>query len=695
MINSKRIYQIEKKVLNYFTLLLNQLRRILSFQFWNYPLYGVCLFFVLWVSYSMGNITLREGQVVLRDIVASKTIEIVDVKATEELKNNLLTTIVPMYKIDEGFVRDLKKEYATFFQELETIRTGSMTSVPFEVKEEFCRKWKITPGVFEWFITSPQEKYDSLKNVFLTTMDNNLTQPIREGKLEETILEIYAGFERMNLDIEEIRVLNLLISRFLKSNAIIDVAQTEQQRNEIIKNIEPVKRLIQKGQILVRKGTIATRSDLESLRALGLVSDKYEFYLLFALAVVIAFTLVFEFFYIKKYAPEVYQKNSLLLIRILTAMGIIALNALSLRFSWYFVLLSAIPFVLYTLLGRNLALCESLIIFPLLMWGERADFMRSFYIFLNLFLPLFLLDKTIKRRDLVKTGFWMALVNVMMSFIFGLQDGNSPLVLLSNSMYGFGGAIVASVAALGGISLFETSFHLSSDFRLLELVNPTHPLLKRLMMEAPGTYSHSLMMANLAETAAETIGANPLLARAGAYYHDIGKIKRPYFFIENQIGENIHNRLSPYLSTLVIQNHVKDGLEIAREYRLPDELQDIIQRHHGTTVLRYFYDKALKQKKDEVTEFEFRYAGPRPQTREEVLIFLADSVEAAIRGANHLTSNRVEAIVNGIFQNYLRDNQLDDTPLTMRDIRKISDTFVMILSGMLHARVSYPENESE
>ena len=240
--------------------------------------------------------------------------------------------------------------------------------------------------------------------------------------------------------------------------------------------------------------------------------------------------------------------------------------------------------------------------------------------------------------------------------------------------------------------MFETTFHVATDFRLLELVNPTHPLLKRLMMEAPGTYSHSLMMANLAEAAADAIGANPLLARAGAYYHDIGKIKRPYFFIENQMSENIHNRLSPHLSTLVIQNHLKDGLEIARKYHLPVEIQNIIQSHHGNTVMRYFYDKAIKQKKDDVTDTEFRYPGPLPKTQEEVLIFLADSVEAAIRSANNLNSSRLEAIVNGIVQNYLKDGQLDDSPLTMRDIHKISDAFVMILSGMFHARVPYPEN---
>ena len=693
MKNSKRTFQLKKKVLDFFTSIFIRLRAVLTFQFWNYPLYGLGLFFVLWVSYSMGGVVLSEGQIAPKDIFVRKTIEIVDVKATEERKNALLAELVPIFRIDESFTQELKKEYTTFFQELEAIRnTVTTPSISFERKEEFFREWKITPGVFEWFIETNPEKYERIKEVFFLNMEKNLGQPILEGDVEQKILESYSAYERMNLEVDEIRVLNLLTSRFLKPNARIDITETEKQRELVIKNIEPVKRYIQKGQILVKKGTIVTHTDLESLRALGLVGEQYESYLLVALGILIVFTLVFEYSFIKKFIAEIIQRNSLLLIRILTAIGVIALNALSLRFSWYLILLAAVPFILYTLMGRNLALCESLILFPLLMWGERADFMRSFYIFMNLFLPLFLLDKTIKRRDLVKTGFWIALANILMVIIFGLQEGNAPLEFLVNSVYGFGGAIIASIAALGGISLFETTFHVATDFRLLELVNPTHPLLKRLMMEAPGTYSHSLMMANLAEAAADAIGANPLLARAGAYYHDIGKIKRPYFFIENQMSENIHNRLSPHLSTLVIQNHLKDGLEIARKYHLPVEIQNIIQSHHGNTVMRYFYDKAIKQKKDDVTDTEFRYPGPLPKTQEEVLIFLADSVEAAIRSANNLNSSRLEAIVNGIVQNYLKDGQLDDSPLTMRDIHKISDAFVMILSGMFHARVPYPEN---
>lgn len=289
----------------------------------------------------------------------------------------------------------------------------------------------------------------------------------------------------------------------------------------------------------------------------------------------------------------------------------------------------------------------------------------------------------------------MAFMNMGLSLVFGLQESKELTRVLADAFYGWGGGMGGAVIAMGGITLLESTFHITSEFRLMELLNPTHPLLKRLLMEAPGTYSHSLMVANLAEAAAERIGANPFLVRAGAYYHDIGKIKRPYFFIENQIeGHNIHNRLSPNLSSLIIQSHVKDGVEIAKQHNLPPEIREIIARHHGTTIIRYFYDKALKERKDEVREEEFRYPGPLPHTTEEALIFLADSVEAAVRSTAHPTPSRVDAIVNGILQKYLRDGQLDESPLTMRDMRQIAQAFVVVLNGMIHSRVPYyPEEE--
>jgi len=212
------------------------------------------------------------------------------------------------------------------------------------------------------------------------------------------------------------------------------------------------------------------------------------------------------------------------------------------------------------------------------------------------------------------------------------------------------------------------------------------------LMEAPGTYSHSLMVANLAEAASEEVGANPLLVRVGAYYHDIGKLKRPYFFVENQLaGSNIHDRLSPTLSALVIQKHVKDGLELAIQYKLPLEVREIIRRHHAKSLIRYFYNKALEKEERKVEEIEFRYGGPLPHTKEEVLVFLADSIEAAIHCIDNPSPKRIENMVNGIIENYLRDGQLNESSLTLQELHRVAQKFIVVINGLFHTRVAYPE----
>jgi len=219
--------------------------------------------------------------------------------------------------------------------------------------------------------------------------------------------------------------------------------------------------------------------------------------------------------------------------------------------------------------------------------------------------------------------------------------------------------------------------------------------LRKLLMETPGTYHHSIVVGNLAEAAAEAVRADPLLARVGAFYHDIGKTRRPYFFVENQFaGDNPHNKISPNLSALIIRSHVKDGVDLARAEKLPQPIVEIIQQHHGTSLISFFYRQAVDNGKGmEVPEEEFRYEGPLPQTREAAIILLADSVEAAVRSLSRPVAGRIEGMVRRIIKEKLNDGQLDEAPLTLKDLDKIGDTFVHILSGVFHQRIEYPERE--
>jgi len=233
--------------------------------------------------------------------------------------------------------------------------------------------------------------------------------------------------------------------------------------------------------------------------------------------------------------------------------------------------------------------------------------------------------------------------------------------------------------------------------RLLELSYPGNPLLKRLLTEAPGTYHHSILVGNLAEAAAEAINGDSLLTRVGAYYHDVGKLKRPYFFIENQMNtDNPHDKIAPTLSALILTFHVKDGVELAREYKLPEDIINIIEQHHGSGLCTYFYHKALENGQNEsIAEEEFRYDGPKPQTREAALVMLADSVEAAVRSLQNRTYNRVEGMVHRILKDKLLDGQLDECDLTFKDLDVIASAFIQVLSGIFHARIEYPDLSRE
>ena len=273
------------------------------------------------------------------------------------------------------------------------------------------------------------------------------------------------------------------------------------------------------------------------------------------------------------------------------------------------------------------------------------------------------------------------------------------LLIFQNCIFIFLNGMLSSVIALGLFPVFESWFKIITPYGLAELADHNQPLLKRLQFEAPGTYHHSLMVSNLCEAAAEAIGANPILARVGAFYHDIGKLKRPLFFVENQsyFGiENPHTKLNPRLSKMVITAHPKDGVELAKEYGLPPVIHNFILQHHGEGLASYFYNQAVQEEGIEnVKEEQFRYTGPKPNTKETAILMIADAVESAVRSLKNPTPEEIENIIDKIIIERLNDTQLADSPLTLHDLKVIAATFSRILRGMQHNRIKYQENLDE
>ena len=299
------------------------------------------------------------------------------------------------------------------------------------------------------------------------------------------------------------------------------------------------------------------------------------------------------------------------------------------------------------------------------------------------------------RSQLIEAIFLLAGANIFAITFMGFLRFLPLRDIINQWLFGAINGLVTPILTYGLMPLVESVFDITTDFSLLELSNLNHPLLKKLSVQASGTYHHSIIVGNLAEAAAHAVGANSLLARVGSYYHDIGKIEKSEYFVENQIsGENPHKKLTPRMSALILMNHVKKGLELAEKSRLPSAIREIIAQHHGTTIMSFFYQKAVDVKDtSEASEEDYRYPGPRPQTKEAAIVMLGDVVEAATRTLKNPTHNRLKGIIEDLVDGRFQEGQLNESPLTLRNLERIKESFLTILAGTFHTRVEYPDRE--
>jgi putative nucleotidyltransferase with HDIG domain len=327
------------------------------------------------------------------------------------------------------------------------------------------------------------------------------------------------------------------------------------------------------------------------------------------------------------------------------------------------------------------------------LWGNEFNLMAvSFFVGVVGVISIW---RVRDRRQFLQSVFLLAGAYICVITFMGFLRMVPLRDIVSDWAYGALNGLLSPVIVYGILPVIESIFDVTTDLSLLEFSNLNHPLLKRLSMEASGTYHHSIIVGNMSEAAAQAIGANSLLARVGSYYHDVGKIEKAEYFAENMLsGGNPHEKLNPRMSALILMNHVKKGLELARQYRLPSSIVEIIAQHHGKTLMSFFYQKAVKKNGHEDTsENVYRYTGPRPQSREAAIVMLADAVEAASRSLKEPTHSRLKGVIEDLVNERFREGQLNECPLTLLDLEQIKASFLMILGGTFHMRVEYPEKE--
>lgn len=500
-----------------------------------------------------------------------------------------------------------------------------------------------------------------------------------------------------NLDRELEETLRSVVYSQIEPNLFIDTEKMEENIKEAEKNVQKV--IIKKNQIIVKEGEPVTERQIEILKELGLLNSglnkNYAASFIFV-GVLVGLVLFIQYSYIARENKDIFNDNKLLIlissVNIITLLLTLGINVIS----PYLIPVACGAMLITILIDHRISLIINLLnlVFVAIIVG--FDPIVIVLSILSIVLGSTALKKVQQRNDIIYSAVYITVILGIISLAIGMISSNNLKENFIRTGYTVLSGIISGILAIGLLPFFESIFDVVTNIKLLELSNPNQPLMKKLLMEAPGTYHHSMMVANLAEAAAEAVGGNPVIARVGAYYHDIGKTKRPYFFGENQIGkENPHDKITPNLSTLVILSHTKDGLELAKEHNIPKVIQDIIVQHHGTTLVKYFYYKAKNSPeiKDEVKEEDFRYSGPIPSTKESGILMLSDSVEAAVRSISDPTKGKIEEMVNNIINDKLNSKQLINCDLTLKDIEIIRQSFLKTLDGIYHHRIEYPSEK--
>ena len=670
---------------------------------------------ILFSNFNPKQVWLKPDDVARSNIQSDINAVVIDTKQTELLKEQAASKVQKVYQEDNFALANTEKDINIFFSAVgdalagpEENRTPALQNllVKTNVKKDIFQLQYTPERLAEYLQATSAEDLEKMRQSTITIVRPLMANPITDDTLEGIYQQAFGMISELGYAPEARDVIKIIAINSLRANLIYNESATSKALKEATDAVQPVQKTIKAGEIIVREGDRVTAEQISILEQLGIQRSKsYPVTLAgTALFVLLTFWLVLEF--LRRYYPQIHRNDMMMLLIGLIFILIMAIT----RFitvikigddpelqllTGYLAPVAAASMLVAILLDNRLAYSLTTIMalyVGFLTQGDQLNYVVT--AFVGGSVGIFGVHRLTQMSDLAKSGLRIAIANIVTITTLTLISGEiSPVYFTLSVIMGAANGILSAVLMIGALPYLESGFSLTSMIKLLELSNPNHPLLRRLLLEAPGTYHHSLMVGNLAEASAEAVGANPLLVRVGALFHDVGKIKRPEYFVENQRGfDNPHEKIAPALSTLIITSHVKEGAELAREARLPQAVLDFIEQHHGNSLAKYFYSRALEEDPDgTVNEDNFRYEGPKPQSKEVALVMLADSVEAAVRSLQDPTPQKINQTVRMIIRDKLSEGQLETADLTFKDLDTISMSFCKSLEGMYHKRIEYPE----
>lgn len=667
--------------------------------------FAIILTFILASKYIIFQNLINKDGLSKREIVANKTIEVVDTFKTEQLRKEVAQKVEPvLVPAEDNYIMG---NLVSLINNIRSIRDNvnlsenekrNKINILLDLSDYANKNY-----VINFFISSSDEIYNNVTNEAKNILDSILKEGLSEKVFENNnISKIIFKHSVQNYSKGQIRIVSALIEQVIRPNMIVDELATEIAKKNAANSVSPYIIKFERGDKIVYQGEPVTKVKRDALRKAGYNVLELNFIGLLGIFIYVAISIFIFLYYLytfdKKFAKRSYFSIIGILVIFLTTIGTIIPD----NFSFYYLPVPAITILLAIFTNGRVAMFVSI----LLIMGLGITLQlpsENLVVFTVVSLISAVTISKIKysrRVDLIKSGFEIAICMMTIVGIINLIErcivDISPTVLINDLIACMITGISSGILVLGSIPMLESLFKVITPFGLSELADHNQPVLKRLQFEAPGTFAHSLALSNMAESVAEAIDADPVLTRVGALYHDIGKLKRPLFFIENQTYfgiENPHNKLNPRLSKMVIMAHPRDGIEIAKEYNLPPQIQDFITQHHGETLAAYFYNEAIKEEGAEnVSKEQFRYSGPKPNSKETAIVMITDAVESASRTLKDYTVEEINALIQKIINDRLTDGQLSDSPLTLKDLKTISSTLNRLLRAAHHKRIKYHED---
>lgn len=679
----------------------NNIRRILLFV-------GVFVlsYLLLITAIKPQQYSLEVGDIPRSDIKAPR--DTIDERATKEAEDKALEKVDKQYTQKAEVKKQAEDNVILLFEKLNTIinnqsaQAATSTSVESNVSElKKIEGIALSEDEYKELLNIPKEQLSSLQKDVLNIIDKTYEKNINEKDDESLNIardSAVSLVEKLNLADKLKYVLEELVKGQINPNCFYDEEKTQELIDETRKSVAKV--VIKQNQIIVKEGVPVTQNELDILSDLGMLDDgkntSIYLYVYIVLAMFVGIIMFLQYNYIDRNYSEIFKNTKkITLISVINLMTLVFARTIGLV-SPYLIPFACAPILLTLLINYKISIVISILNVIVISIATGFDAQVMMLGVISSILGATLLKKMQQRNELLYSTLYLSIVGVIITVSTGILISSNLREVLIKSAITFIGGVLSGIFALGILPFLEGTFNEVTTLKLLELSNPNHPLLKKLLMEAPGTYHHSMLVANLAEMASEEVGANSVIVRIGSYYHDVGKTERPYFFGENQMGgENPHNHMTPNLSAKIIISHVKDGIELARKYNLPKVIQDIIGEHHGTTLVKYFYYtmKNNSENPEEVKEEDYRYPGPIPNSKEAGIIMLADSVEAAVRSIKEPSEDKIKEMINNIISDKLSCGQLNDCNLTIKDIEKIKKCFLTALNGIYHHRIEYPKEK--